>query len=609
MDTNETSDIAAIQTDRVDEITCSRCRSVLDVSEFDPFTEISCPSCSQALVIPARLGTFQLIHLLGMGGMGAIYQGVDSALGREVAVKVMLASLGSDPEQVETFRREARMAAALNHPNVVQIYSCGQENGQPYIVMELVPGRTMDGIMEHTGPMIDALAIGIGLDVAKGLSAGFDIGLVHGDIKPKNIIVDVKGTAKVVDFGLATFVDKQAAEQGGIWGTPYYISPEKVMKLPVDARSDMYSLGATLYHALAGVPPFDGQTPIEVVKARLKEPPRPLSEVRKEVLPKTNHIVMRLLEANPAKRYPTYKSLIGDFEDALVEAERSAGSSTLQAAKNAMLKRTAATKTVSHSPIKGQNLTKESAAAPALTRTAAQAQKVLINLKSRKPRTEAAVPVESDEELAERQRIRKATTKRNRRISLIIALIIIIGGAAASVFFWQLDAKQKQNQINGVVQQIDATFDSMVNPAKKAADETRKAGTVVAETHRRYRTAGHTKAAAIVWEAVGLYESATAKATELDAIVIKAIEARNAAKQSSSIQYALKNYEAIQSFTVRITQLTDETKKLGRQANELIARAMAEPEDSVQPQADTNKPKSKTINTPGTAVPEPKQDH
>ena len=397
MDTNETSDIAAIQTDRVDEITCSSCQSVLDVSEFDPFAEITCPSCGQALIVPTRLGAFQLIRLLGKGGMGAIYQGVDSALGREVAVKIMLASLGSDPEQVETFRREARMAAALNHPNVVQIYSCGQENGQPYIVMELVSGRTMDGIMEHTGPMIDALAIGIGLDVARGLSAGFDIGLVHSDIKPKNIIVDMKGTAKVVDFGLATFVDKQAAEQGGIWGTPYYISPEKVLKQPVDARSDMYSLGATLYHALAGVPPFDGKTPVDVVKVRLKGPPKPLSSVRKDILPKISHIVMRLLEINPAKRYPTYKSLIGDLEDALLEAERSAGSSTLQAARNAMLKRSSTTKTVSHAPVPVESAA-EHAVAPAakhtakpVTNAAAQSPKVLINIKSRKPRTEAVM--------------------------------------------------------------------------------------------------------------------------------------------------------------------------------------------------------------------------
>lgn len=621
MDTSVPETLASIQTDRVDELTCSRCQSVLDVSEFDPFCEIDCPACGQKLSIPARLGPFILRRLLGMGGMGAIYQGEDSALGREVAVKVMLASLGNDPVQVETFRREARMAAALNHPNVVQIYSCGQERGQPYIVMELVSGRTMDGIMEHTGPMLDALAIGIGVDVAKGLSAGFDIGLIHGDIKPKNIIVDVKGTAKVVDFGLATFVDKQASEQGGIWGTPFYIAPEKVLKQPVDARSDIYSLGATLYHGIAGVPPFDGATPVDVVTARLKGPPKPLSEVRKEVLPKTNNIIMRMLEANPAKRYPTYLSLLGDLEDALVEAERSAGSSTLQAAKNAMLKRSSATKTVRHTPLTGLALPARPKDGPAAPTTGkahiqihaqgqgqgpAQAPKVLINLKSRKPRIEAAAaPVETEEELEERRKAQKAAAKRNRMISSIIAIIILVGGLAGAGIFWMIEDGKKQQQIKGVVLKVEAIYDGLLEPARKTVEETRQASVAVVETHRRYRASGHTKAAEIVFEAVGLYETAVAKANELDGIIAKATEANKAAKKSTSVTYALKNLEAMQSFPPVITHLREEIRRLGRQANELVAKAAVEPEPSAPPE-DAQKPRNGAGRSQGKApaVPE-----
>lgn len=581
---SEIEETTAIQTDRVEEITCTRCQSVLDVSEFDPFSEIDCPACSQRLTIPARLGAFQLLRLLGQGGMGAIYQGVDSTLGREVAVKVMLKSLGSDTALVETFRREARMAAALNHPNVVQIYSCGQERGQPYIVMELVSGRTMEEIMEHTGPMLDALAIGIAVDVAKGLSAGFDIGLVHGDIKPRNILIDMKGTAKVVDFGLATFVDKQASDQGGIWGTPYYIPPEKILKQPVDARSDIYSLGATLYHAVAGVPPFEGKTPIDVVKARLKGPPRPLADVRREVLPKTSSIIMRMLEEKPAKRYPTYLSLLGDLEDALQAAEQSAGASTLQAAKNAMLKRSSATKTVKHAALAGLSLPKEAKAKPATTTAPAHAPKVLINLKSRKTRVEAsAAPVESEEEAEERRRLQQAATRRNRRIALSVAALILIGGLAAAAFFWQMENKRKREEINKVVDQVDAVYDSVVEPARKMVEETRLASVAVSQTHARYRTSGRAKAAEKVWEAVTLYETAVAKATELDGIVTKAVVAKKAARESTSVVYALKNLEAIQTFPPRMTQLRDEIKKLRKTAGELIEEASTVEEEGIKP--------------------------
>lgn len=603
----ETDNISSIQTDRVDELTCSRCRSVLDVSEFEPFAEVDCPACGQKLTIPARLGAFQLLRLLGKGGMGAIYQGVDSALGREVAIKVMLKSLGTDTTLIETFRREARMAAALNHPNVVQIYSCGQEQGQPYIVMELVSGRTMEAIMDHTGPMLDALAIGIGVDVAKGLSAGFDIGLIHGDIKPKNILIDLKGTAKVVDFGLATFVDKHASEQGGIWGTPYYIAPERVLKQPVDARSDIYSLGATLYHAIAGVPPFEGQTPIEVVKARLEGPPKPLSEVRKEVLQKTNSIVMRMLEDKPAKRYPTYLSLLGDLENALQEAEQNAGSPALQAARNAMLKRSSATKTVKHSALSMLSLPREAIAASPAAQAGAQAPKILINLKSRKSRTDLAVPVETEEELAEKKRLQQAAAKRNRFIALTIAAIILVGGLAAAVSVWQFKEGKKRQEIRKVVLRVETVYESLVEPTRKVADETRQASEAIGQVHHRYRTSGNTRAVAIIDEAMDLYATAVAKAGELDSIVTKATEAKNAADQSTSLKFATVNLMTIQALPARAAQLKDEIKKLRRKASELVAQAASEPEQSGQPlQKDaTNKPQRKPGEQTEKAAPKP----
>jgi len=285
---------------------------VLDVSEIPPFTEVECPDCAHQAVVPARLGNFRLLRLIGKGGMGGVYHAVDESLGRDVAIKVMLKSLGDDAEFVETFRREAQAAAQLNHPHIAQIYSTDQEAGQPYIVMELVSGKRLDSMMEKQGALDQSFLVQVILEIANGLSAATDIGLIHGDIKPENILFDEKGQAKLVDFGLASFVHQQAA--GGIWGTPYYIAPEKVRRQKVDARSDIYCLGATFYHALTGRPPFEGKTPVEVVKARLKDLPPPPVEVREGLSQKVSDIVMRMLQISPSRRYPTYASLISDLK-------------------------------------------------------------------------------------------------------------------------------------------------------------------------------------------------------------------------------------------------------------------------------------------------------
>lgn len=301
--------------DRVPIVTCRECGCQIDVSGINPFTEVVCPSCDHAEPVPARLGPFLLYHLIGTGGMGGIYYARDESLGRFVAVKVMLKSLGEDREFVESFKREAQAAAQLNHPHIAQIYSFGQEKGQPYIVMELVSGEKFAKMVESPHPLDPGLVMKIGLEVAEGLQAASEANLVHGDIKPENILLDEKLRAKLVDFGLASFVNQQAAE--GIWGTPYYIAPEKVRRQPADERSDIYSLGATLYHAVAGRPPFEGETPMEVVKARLGNAPDPLTEVRPGIDEEIERIVMRMLDPEPTQRYPTYASLISDLKKAM----------------------------------------------------------------------------------------------------------------------------------------------------------------------------------------------------------------------------------------------------------------------------------------------------
>ncbi len=301
-----------IMTDRVETLACQQCGCVVDVVGLDPFIKVECPDCSAINTVPARLGHFLLLELIGMGGMGGVYHAKDETLGRFVAIKVMLKSLGDDPQFIETFRREAQAVAKLNHPHIAQIYSFGQEKGQPYIVMELVSGERVDRMMESGEPLDQGLLMRIGLEIADGLRAADEAGIVHGDIKPENILLDDKGQAKLVDFGLAS-ASRQASD-GGIWGTPYYIAPEKVRRLAVDARADIYSLGATLYHALTGHPPFEGETPVEVVKARLERPPTPIKERRPDIDDDVARIVERMLEEDFGRRYPTYHSLISDLK-------------------------------------------------------------------------------------------------------------------------------------------------------------------------------------------------------------------------------------------------------------------------------------------------------
>ena len=255
-------------------------------------------------------GNFLLERELGRGGMGGVYMGRDKMLDRPVAVKVMLKEYGDDPEFVEKFKREAQAAAKLIHPNIAQIYSYGIANGMPYIAMELVAGGSLDKLMENSGATIDIPRVmKICEQVAQALRCAADQGLVHGDIKPENVLLDSNGNAKIVDFGLAA-MQKDTDE---IWGTPYYIAPEKVKKEPVDFRADMYSLGGTIYHALTGVAPFEGDDAAAVVRKRFEGPAAPPSSIRADISPQIDALVMKMLALNPADRFPSFEALLEEF--------------------------------------------------------------------------------------------------------------------------------------------------------------------------------------------------------------------------------------------------------------------------------------------------------
>lgn len=275
-----------------------------------------------------KFGSYQLLECLGNGGMGGVYRAEDTGLQREVAIKVMLPKLGEDEELVESFRKEAQAAAKLNNPHIAQIYAFGNENGKPFIAMELLKGGSLDKKMKN-GPMDPVYIMKIGRAIAMGLSAAADEGLVHGDVKPENILFNEEGEAKLVDFGIAALM----GSTDEIWGTPFYISPEKVQKRRTDLRADIYSLGATLYHAICGHPPFDGKTTNDVVKARFNGAPPPMRNFRPDIPQQVQDIIGRMLALEPSKRYPTYISLIKDIERFLY----SIGGSALPSARGKKL--------------------------------------------------------------------------------------------------------------------------------------------------------------------------------------------------------------------------------------------------------------------------------
>lgn len=523
-----------IQTEPVAQMTCSACGATIDVTSAASFSETFCTACNAKQVVPARLGGFLLRRLIGAGGMGAIYHAVDESLGREVAIKVMLKSLGEDPASLETFRREAKMAATLNHPNIVQIYSFGEAGGQPYIVMELITGKSLDDLMTDHGALHPAQVMQIAVDVARGLGAASDMGLIHGDVKPKNILLDAKDTAKVVDFGLATFADKQVTEQG-IWGTPYYISPEKVRKQPIDARSDIYSLGGTLYHALAGQPPFDGKTPVDVVKARLTRMPRDLSLIRRELPDYVCRIVMRMLAQQPSLRYPTYASLQGDLEEALKKVKDESARLGFQPGMKVVtkkMKRTLYVPTDMDSSLK---------------KTVSPKERLMVEPGGGGKKKGCAW-----------------------KSFLIVFLVVLIAGGGGAGTFFALKARRERTA--GIVSQVGVEYSAMVEPAQKQISRAREAAPKILAFKKMAEQSG-TKVGMICSKALSYSGDALAKAKQLESILAQAAKANTEAKKATSPASAGMHLDAVAGHRKTAEGLQKDIESLLAKASEQLARA------------------------------------
>lgn len=295
---------------------CPACGAVVDTGAVEPLATIPCPKCGEKFRVQRSFDNFQLIETLGVGGMGSVYKARDTRLDRLVALKLLRKELSADPAEAARLEQEARLTAAVNHPNVVQVYSAGHAHDQIYLVMELVDHGSLDDLMAQHPRVPEAQVLRAAIQVAKGLQAAHEKGLIHRDVKPANILFANAETAKIGDFGLAVTAGQHAEAAREIWGTPYYVAPERLNNEPEDFRSDIYSLGATLFHALAGQPPIEGETTSASELRRLKNDPPDLRSIAPEISRPTARTIMRMIAPQPDQRFPSYADLIADLERA-----------------------------------------------------------------------------------------------------------------------------------------------------------------------------------------------------------------------------------------------------------------------------------------------------
>src|SRR6266536_1434108 len=262
-------------------------------------------------------GRYELGPRLGAGGMAGVYQATDQVLDRTVAVKVLGPPYDQDPDFVDQFRHEARMAAGLGHPNVVAIFDSASEGDLHYIVMEYVQGQTLAELLRRHGRLPPGLAAEVAHRVCLALEAAHERGLVHRDIKPANVMVDQAGLVKVMDFGIAKAAAATTTTMlnsaGQLLGTAPYLSPEQAQGRPVDGRSDLYALGCVLYELLTGTPPFRGHSPLALVAQQVSKPPEPPSHRNSEVGAELDSVVLTALAKQPSQRYQTAEAMGQDL--------------------------------------------------------------------------------------------------------------------------------------------------------------------------------------------------------------------------------------------------------------------------------------------------------
>ncbi len=270
-----------------------------------------------------EIGDYRILRRLGAGGMAEVYLAEQRSLGRQVALKVLQAGLARDASYVARFQHEARAAAALVHANIVQIFEVGHAAGVHFIAQEYVRGKNLGEILKRDAALNPRLVLDILRQVSAALCKAAEAGIVHRDLKPENILLSASGEVKVADFGLARMesTDAKTLTQVGVaMGTPLYMSPEQIEGRPVDARSDVYSLGITSYHLLAGSPPYDGETALAIALQHINSTPKPIENVRSDVPSGLARVVHRMIAKRPEQRYQSAVELLSDLRKLAGEA-------------------------------------------------------------------------------------------------------------------------------------------------------------------------------------------------------------------------------------------------------------------------------------------------
>jgi len=268
-------------------------------------------STSDTLINTLFDGRYRIVRKLGSGGMANVYLAEDEDLGRRVAIKILNDRYANDDLFIERFRREAKSAAALSHPNIVSVYDRGEAEGTYYIAMEVIEGRSLKELIMTRGPLPIPQALAYSHEILEALRFAHRHGIIHRDIKPHNILIGER--LKVTDFGIARAGASQMTEAGSIMGTAQYLSPEQARGAPVTASSDLYSVGIVLYEMLTGKVPFTGDSAIEIAMKHLNEAPKPPSKIRPEIPEELDQVVLRALSKNPEDRYQTAEEFSEDL--------------------------------------------------------------------------------------------------------------------------------------------------------------------------------------------------------------------------------------------------------------------------------------------------------
>ena len=295
---------------------CPSCGVIIDVSSCDPYSKVICPECSVAIRVRADFLHFRIEKKIGEGGLSRVFRALDQTLDRLVALKILNPDFSKDDGRAAEFEKEAKITASISHPNVVKVFSAGRDQDHYFMAMELVGGGSLDEMIHLEGKLSEKKVLDLGAELVQGMNAAHMVGLIHRDIKPGNILFSENGISKIVDFGLARSEISKGSESGEMWATPYYVPPEKLYGAKEDFRSDVYSLGATLFHALAGEPPCSSDTPsIEELKL-LKQRKVSLEMSAPHVSVSTCELIDRMMAKDPQDRHDSYQDLASHFSRA-----------------------------------------------------------------------------------------------------------------------------------------------------------------------------------------------------------------------------------------------------------------------------------------------------